>query len=153
MTDETPTTVIFRELSGETIAFFPEMPGSSDRYTCGSYVHVGQHGVASHAFYAQTRPAADYDDLLDELESIGYVLRVRRRWTQAMDRARYAEWDRINAALILPAGTPTYIRADIERYGHVAACRSREDREKYAHLNVDLVDADIAHSPDDRRSV
>jgi hypothetical protein len=86
------TTVIFREFDGETVAFFPELPGSG-RYDCMSYMHIGQHGAATHEFYEQTSATLEYDELLDELESIGYVLAVRRRWTRAMDVRRYATCD------------------------------------------------------------
>lgn len=85
-----PTKVIFREHDGETVAFFPEVPASPNPHECGIYVHVGQHGAASQAFYYQTRPTLDYDDLLDEMEGRGYILQVRRRWTRAMDRVRDA---------------------------------------------------------------
>ena len=72
--------VIFRKWKGggSVIAFFPDQ---KDGPYIGSYEHVGQHGNASYP-HPQTSPAtpAEYADLLAELRSIGYDLRIVSRF-------------------------------------------------------------------------
>lgn len=65
--------VIFRKdkETKEIIAFFPET------YSNGfldSYVHIGQHSIASIQYYKETEKAkeTEYQNLLKELYSIGY---------------------------------------------------------------------------------
>jgi hypothetical protein len=96
--------VIFRAFEGETVAFFPEDPDGPTPDLCASYVHVGQHGAASREFYRETAPTNDYDDLLDELERIGYVLNVQRRWTRKMDETRRAVWNEYRRGYLRPYG-------------------------------------------------
>ncbi|MCK9525970.1 MAG: hypothetical protein M0R49_08585 [Limnochordia bacterium] len=76
------TVVIFRKYNnGTVIAIFPEIPSTSDPYTCMSYEHVGQHGPCSIDIVSITKPAQweEYDSLMEELKSIGYHLKVRNR--------------------------------------------------------------------------
>ena len=100
--EEPKTKVVFRKWrkrEGEgIIALFPEIPADLSGYLCQSYQHVGQHGAASYdklvsVQNAPTVPATpeEYADLKEELESIGYVLEVRRRCTPAMRKALSAE--------------------------------------------------------------
>ncbi len=94
-TEETP--VIFRKYGprkgGAVIALFPAELGTSDPYTCSSYVHVGQHGSADPwAVIRDTHPAKpeQYADLARELESApyGYRLKVYRRMQRSFYEAR-----------------------------------------------------------------
>lgn len=57
---------------GEPIAFILDCPCLGANIM--SYMHVGQHGEASYAFYKECRNATieDYQELHDELKSIGY---------------------------------------------------------------------------------
>lgn len=81
MKDKEVTRVIFRTFeNGEVIALFPELDEGSG--LCASYVHVGQHGAANYSYVIRkTIPATPrkYRELLAELKSIGYNLRVYRR--------------------------------------------------------------------------
>lgn len=84
------TKVIFRKWpkreGGDVIALFPEVASSYIRsYDCESYQHIGQHGGASPDIVQWTRPATpeEYAPLKRELESIGYVLRVVKKFTRA----------------------------------------------------------------------
>ena len=55
-----------------------------------SYMHVGQHGEASVEWmYSRCIPATpeQYADLKAELESIGYILKIRTRWQGKWDKA------------------------------------------------------------------
>lgn len=81
--DEFPTPVVFRKFrasdGGDIIAIFPDQLGTNDPRTCGSYLHVGQHGACDPLFLMRetyTATPADYAKLKAELESIGYRLRV-----------------------------------------------------------------------------
>jgi len=93
MTQDTePTKTIFRCWpDGNVLALFPRQAGTNDASTCGSYEHVGQHGAAD-AFHVMqtTRPAAptEYADLLAELESIGYRVKVAARCHSSDRRER-----------------------------------------------------------------
>lgn len=100
------TKVIFRKWkeSGDIIAFFPEEPGNWNATTCNSYEHYGQHGSASLDIVNDrkfTVPATpdEYADLKAELERIGYDLDIRQRYTYAMQQARFAELQRVRAAM------------------------------------------------------
>jgi hypothetical protein len=79
------TKVIFRKLriGGDVIAFFPEVPGTWNPYTCESYMHVGQH-CASSAEVGDTLPATphDYVGLYRELQGLGYTLELIQRFRQ-----------------------------------------------------------------------
>lgn len=83
--DETPTKVIFRKYpDGDVIALFPTLAGNGNPYTCLSYMHIGQH-AASLTNFSNTIAAseAEYRDLKQELESIGYNLLVCTRFTRS----------------------------------------------------------------------
>jgi len=73
--------VVFRKWpDGDILALFPNLDGGTGN--CDSYMHVGQHGGAHYAScISATKPAnpAEYADLLAELTSIGYDLKVRQR--------------------------------------------------------------------------
>jgi hypothetical protein len=77
------TKVIFRIFPKEkdVIALFPEVQGDMSHAYCGSYMHIGQHGAAAYGLIAETKPATpkEYAALQSELESIGYVLEIRKR--------------------------------------------------------------------------
>jgi len=73
------TEVMFRVEEGGVLAVFPydieDMQGN-----CGCYAHVGQHSACSYEYVLKnTKPAQHYEDLKNELESIGYNLEVIRR--------------------------------------------------------------------------
>ncbi len=87
--DQTPTIVIFRRWGkmngGGVIALFPTLPSDDRGLFCESYEHVGQHGGANYyKVIDATKPASleesDTQALKEELEGIGYVLKVHRRW-------------------------------------------------------------------------
>ena len=83
MSTET-TKVIFRKFNDEeVIAFFPELPSDCNGYYCQSYMHCGQHGGADPELVYSTKPAkpAEYADLIEELEQIGYNLKIAKRMT------------------------------------------------------------------------
>ena len=69
----------------EIIALFPQIAGSClSGWDCCSYMHTGQHGVATIAVVVkQTRLASrrEYLSLLEELEQIGYNPAVAKRCT------------------------------------------------------------------------
>ena len=106
--DEHETPVIFRKWpkreGGTIIALFPCEAGSYDEYTCSSYMHVGQHGIADpRQCINATRAAkpAEYADLQKELESApyGYRLKVYRRYQRdAFLKARREQLARMKAA-------------------------------------------------------
>lgn len=83
--EEPITKVVFRKFKGdgEIIALFPEI--DEGNYKCSSYMHVGQHGGADYIkVVADTHPARpeEYQDLKQELESMGYNLQVMRRYSK-----------------------------------------------------------------------
>ena len=74
--------VIFRKWKDteDIIAFLPDDPANYGY--CMAYEHVGQHGEADYyGLLDITVPATpeEYQDLLEELQSIGYDLKVYRR--------------------------------------------------------------------------
>ena len=85
--DEEETIVIFRTFrdTGEVIALFPDLDHEADATKYGhvmSYTHVGQHGEADYVHViSMTKPATEleYQDLHEELEGIGYLLRVLKK--------------------------------------------------------------------------
>lgn len=94
------TPVIFRAFRNDqdVIALFPAMAGDHRPDTCGSYMHIGQHGAASvRLFYEDTRPATpdEYMPLMRELERQGYDdLRVYQRYQPHFTAARLRELSR-----------------------------------------------------------
>ena len=88
------TPVIFRKFSdGEVIALFPTVCGTS-WYDCNSYMHVGQHSSADLGIVSITKLAKEeeYKDLFEELESIGYNLKVYTRFNKWMNTERRNEY-------------------------------------------------------------
>ncbi|MFA5048972.1 MAG: hypothetical protein WC516_08165 [Patescibacteria group bacterium] len=91
------TPVIFRKEGKKDdvniLAVFPEQPGTYDSYTCGCYSHVGQHSSMDTMYLYKTKPAkpSEYADLKAELESIGYNLKVYKRWQYSFNKARERE--------------------------------------------------------------
>lgn len=76
--------VIFRMWPGrgECLALFPGLIADEAKGYITSYEHVGQHGQADYLHCLRvTRPARidEYHELKQELESIGYKLRVIQR--------------------------------------------------------------------------
>lgn len=72
------TKVVFRKFpEGDVIALFPDYP-YSPQGGIWSYQHIGQHGEASPSLIEEFQPASpeEYADLLEELQSIGYNLKV-----------------------------------------------------------------------------
>ena len=45
----------------------------------GCYAHIGQHSVCSVEWIRKTKPAKNYNNLLNELEGIGYNVEVIKR--------------------------------------------------------------------------
>ena len=72
----------FRINSGDNIlALFPGVDDGLGN--CSSYEHVGQHGGADYnGCVMRTRPAkpSEYQDLKQELEQLGYRLKVIQRY-------------------------------------------------------------------------
>lgn len=104
--DQLVTPVIFRWWKNEVIALFPADPGTSE-YDCMSYMHVGQHSAADdRMIIRESRPAtaAEYADLKAELESIGYNLKIYRRWQYRFLEMREDEIARINIHYGLKGG-------------------------------------------------
>jgi hypothetical protein len=86
--DSFKTVVLFRlwkeDGEEEIIALFPEQEGSGVGLV-GSYMHIGQHGDADYfGMMDKTKPAkpSQYIDLKEELELIGYNLKVVKRGAQ-----------------------------------------------------------------------
>jgi len=84
--DKTNCRVVFKmtpvcsEYEQECIAFLLDVDANFGYVM--SYMHFGQHGEASLAFYRQCRLATEdeYRDLLWELDSIGYDVAIRSRY-------------------------------------------------------------------------
>ena len=99
--DVEKTIVVFRKWKDneEVVAIFPELPGSYNKiWECNSYMHIGQHGSCdSFGIIKDTILAEeiDYADLKQELESLGYVLDIRKKITQKMAGKRLEELGRI----------------------------------------------------------
>lgn len=98
--DTEPTTVIFRkESGGDILAVFPYEIAEEHSGFCSCYAHFGQHSACDWGYVTQkTDPAkpSEYADLKAELESIGYVLDIRRRrnhdrWSKAWETLR--KWE------------------------------------------------------------
>lgn len=89
------TDVIFRRYKdGDIIALFPSEPGNTRLATCLSYQHIGQHGAADlRGTMEDTTPASEkqFASLKQELEDIGYSLRLVKRPNREHDKAREKE--------------------------------------------------------------
>lgn len=85
MTPDTHITpVVFRaerSVKDEVTAVMPCEPANYNGRHMTCYAHVGQHGACGHEWYATTRAARpeEYADLLKELESLGYRVKVYKR--------------------------------------------------------------------------
>jgi hypothetical protein len=68
----------------EILALFPEIIEVPSKYLCSCYERLGQHGSADYhgCVHELTDPATpeEYAGLKEELESIGYKLKVREKW-------------------------------------------------------------------------
>ena len=76
------TKVIFRKFrDGQIIALFPEI---KEKNGVLSYMAVGQHGEADYNIIRTTKPATpkEYSSLLNELQYIGYNVRICKRLTR-----------------------------------------------------------------------
>ena len=95
MSDQQVVPVIFRiGREGEVFALFPTLPSNRDGFCCVSYERIGQHTGADYfgCIYA-SRPAtvAESEPLIQELERIGYRLRIVQRVPVSMHQARRAQ--------------------------------------------------------------
>lgn len=84
--DRHKTKVVFRKFKdgGDIVAVFPRDLGTNSPYTCGSYMHVGQHGSADpNGVVSITKLAtpAEYAPLARELKGLGYNLDIRTKIT------------------------------------------------------------------------
>jgi hypothetical protein len=112
-----PTRVLFRRwpvvggtdalgpprTGGTIIAIFPDIPGSGV-YDCMSYEQVGQHGACDPAIIASTHPvdmrSDDVWDLVQELQGLGYVLKIVKRIPASAQRLREQAMNKMmNAAM------------------------------------------------------
>jgi len=92
--DTYTTPVMFRKFKeGDIVAIFPEQPGTNELSTCGCYQHIGQHGSASIFIERYTKPSKpeEYAELMQELEGIGYNLKIYKRWQGKFDHNRAKE--------------------------------------------------------------
>ena len=93
MTKDTfKTDVIFRkEKDGEILALFPHIVDTFTGYVM-AYAHVGQHSPADYNHCIKiSKPAKpeEYKDLLNELQGLGYNLRVIKRQSGRKYREAY----------------------------------------------------------------
>jgi len=83
---ETP--VIFRKFKDEILAVFPYDVERSGSCTC--YAHIGQHSSCDYDHVINTSKLAkeeDFKDLLSELKSIGYEVKIikKRNYNKYLD--------------------------------------------------------------------
>lgn len=100
MKDNFKTDVIFRTFKsgGDIVALFPGNAGDNRPYhTCDSYLHVGQHGIASVDLVRITRLSTpeEYAPLFRELTNIGYDLRTVKKFTHKHLQSRIKQVKRI----------------------------------------------------------
>lgn len=81
MDDVVETRVIFKIFDGEVIAFLLDVDSNFGMVM--SYAHYGQPGEASIEYMRECKLAKEeeYQDLLKELENIGYRVYIRERMT------------------------------------------------------------------------
>jgi hypothetical protein len=84
--DTFKTVVVFRKFKdfGDIVALFPT-EAADNNGNCCSYQHAGQHGAADYRFCIRTSVAAtsdEYAPLKRELESIGYNLEIKKRFSR-----------------------------------------------------------------------
>lgn len=87
------TLVVFRkELDNNGIvALFPELPHDIRGEYCMCYAHLGQHSSAQYEYVvSKTVPAtpSEYRPLAQELQRIGYHLKVVKRVSYRMHKLR-----------------------------------------------------------------
>ena len=85
------TKVIFKKFrDGDVIALFPEELGGNSPNDCSSYMRIGQHGSADVYTMSKLKAATpeEYNSLLTELQSIGYNLKVCKKFTRKMQEIR-----------------------------------------------------------------
>jgi hypothetical protein len=85
MTQTPVTKVVFRKFKndGSIIALFPEIEEYGG--SISSYMHVGQHSAASYygcVIRSTLATETEYAPLKRELESIGYSLKVIKKFTR-----------------------------------------------------------------------
>ncbi len=88
--DKEVTEVMFRKdnATEEIVALFPYVV-EFHWLSCLSYAHIGQHSTATMNYRYDSKPAKpeEYKDLFNELESIGYNLKVISRF----NRRKYSD--------------------------------------------------------------
>lgn len=80
MEEKTQVKVLFVKCEGEIVAVMPYELGTNDPLTMLCYQHVGQH-CSCHASWVQTQKKAqpeEYEQILSELESLGYEVEITR---------------------------------------------------------------------------
>ena len=93
--DKEKTKVIFRVYKDkEVIAIFPEELGGPDYWTCASYMHLGQHSACDPEIRHITRLAKpeEYASLKAELESIGYNLDIKSKYSYYSAAVRFKNY-------------------------------------------------------------
>lgn len=93
--DVEQTLVIFRKYKKKyetplckIVALFPEEKFDYDGH-CAAYEHIGQHGAADYGYVISITRAAtpeEYNDLKEELTSIGYNLKIRKKWIRGRNK-------------------------------------------------------------------
>ena len=82
--EEVKTRVIFKKFpDGEVVACLLDVP--ANRYCVVTYQHVGQHSEGDISTTASFSPAnvGEYGSLQEELESMGYVLEIRKKFPRS----------------------------------------------------------------------
>lgn len=76
------TRVIFKKYHGIEDVVACLLDVDANRWMVVVYEHVGQHSEASISFCASCKSATleEYADLKEELESLGYILTVRKKF-------------------------------------------------------------------------
>ena len=69
------TAVVFLQNKDDLFAYFPDEIADKEGNKT-AYSHIGQHSACSPEYARESEPAKDYQDLKNELESIGYKLKV-----------------------------------------------------------------------------
>lgn len=76
------TRVIFKKYHGIEDVVACLLDVEANKYNVVTYEHVGQHGEGEISAMRNFSPATpeEYSDLKEELESLGYILTVRKRF-------------------------------------------------------------------------
>lgn len=95
------TITVFRKFKGgDILALFPFEDWGNG--FCASYMHVGQHGPADYlAMIQNSKPAKpeEYNDLLQELTSMGYDCDIRQRKPLRNQNETHTNWDDFTKAV------------------------------------------------------